>query len=101
MKDDPQLSDLLRQWKAPTVSGHFDQDVWRRIRQRKPEPVPAWWQLWIASPLRLGVVTALLVVALGGWAGRQSTPVGPPAFAFGGGNTVTGAYLHLTKGARP
>jgi hypothetical protein len=98
MKEDTQLNGLLRQWKAPEVSGHFDQDVWRRIRQRQPAVAPAGWLAWLCSPLRLGLAAALLSVTLGSLAGRQGLVPSAPAFAFGAGTTITGAYLQLAKG---
>lgn len=99
--NDSDLSALLKNWKAPAVPGDFDQNVWRRIRLRQPEPVRPWWQAWIYSPLRLGTVAALLAVTLGGWAGSRISRPPAPSFAFSGGETVTGAYLQFAKGPPP
>jgi len=71
VQDDPELSAILRQWRAPRVP--------RRLRQSVfPERTPPWWKkAWATSirvPLPLAIALAI-VLALGAWRGGSRTVI--------------------------
>ena len=106
MNNDPQLSHLLRQWRAPEPPGNFDANVWRRIRLAESaptSPLAGWLRRHLWHPaLSLGAAAAL-GVAIGVFGGVFSTPVvEPPAQAthFLSPGTLTGTYAQLVGETR-
>ena len=73
--DDPQLRDLLREWKPDAaLPPRFQETVWRRIERAEvaaTAPSPIWWERLTQSVLqpKWATVGLLAVVLLGGLSG--------------------------------
>src|SRR5262249_23551274 len=89
--EDRELKTLLAEWKAPEVSGSFDQSVLAAYRSQFPRRLPRrlWLRQWLAGSIRLpapvAVAVALLLCATSYLAARKATsysietPPTPPA----------------------
>jgi hypothetical protein len=104
---DERLDALLREWKSPTPSPHFEAAVWRRIRSTPAtEPfgdtmltlIKDWL---LPQPAWVPVMALVVAVVLGAWAGSWQAWSGRHDLAHEPllqARTLAGSYLAMNRG---